>query len=202
MSFKSWRRWAGETVVCMASGPSMCAEDAEYVRGKARAITVNTTFRLAPWADVHYSSDDDWWRLYIGEMAESCTGEFWSGHPVYEHHLIQRCPYDRKLPGISNTPGVIGWGGNSGFCALGLAHQFGAARIVLLGYDQRWNGSQGHWHGSHPEELQNRRPGFARWAAWYEQAAKDFDALGVQIVNASRATTLTGFERANLRDVL
>jgi hypothetical protein len=202
MSFNAWRQWADETVVCMASGPSMCAEDADYVRGKARVITVNTTFRLAPWADAHYSSDDDWWNLHLSEMMEACSGEFWSGHPTFSSPYVQTCPYDRTLPGISNAPGVIGWGGNSGFCALGLAHQFGAKRIVMLGYDQQWAGKLGHWHGGHPEGLQNRRPGFERWAAWYEQAAKDFVNLDVEVLNASRATSLTCYPRVALRELL
>jgi hypothetical protein len=53
--------------------------------------------------------------------------------------------------------GAIGWGGNSGFQALNLAVQFGAARIVLVGFDMtRLNGI--HWHGPHPSRLNNPSP--------------------------------------------
>lgn len=180
----------------------MCAEDADYLRGKARVITVNTTFRLAYWADVHYSSDDDWWRAHLDEMREGCAGEFWTGHPTYDSLWVQRCPYDKTMTGISNIPGVLSWGGNSGFCALGLAHQFGARRIILLGYDQQWRGAQGHWHDRHPQGMQNNRPGFHRWRAWFDQAAEDFHAFGVEVVNCSRETSLHCFKRAALREVL
>lgn len=202
MSYSYWRRWAGETVTVLASGPSMCAEDADYCRGKARVITVNLTFRLAPWADVHYSSDDDWWKTHLYEMREGCSGEFWSGHPTFENMLIHRCPFDKTLTGISDTPGVLSWGGNSGFCAIGLAHQFGAARIILLGFDQQWQGTKGHWHEVHKAPLQTGRPGFHRWKTWFDQAAKDLDALGVECVNCSRETSLECFKRAALRDEL
>src|SRR5690349_14752114 len=33
-------RWAGETVVCLATGPSLTAEDVASCRGKARVIAI------------------------------------------------------------------------------------------------------------------------------------------------------------------
>ena len=47
---KHWKQWDGRTVVVLASGPSMTQQDADYVEGKAKTITVNSSFRLAPWA--------------------------------------------------------------------------------------------------------------------------------------------------------
>jgi hypothetical protein len=195
--FPDWRRWAGETVAVLASGPSMTQEDADWCRGQARVITVNSTWRLAPWADVHYSSDPPWWREEIDAMRAKCRGEFWTGDADYAPEGMHRCPYDKKVAGISARPGVIGWGGNSGFCALGLAFQFGAARIVMLGFDQ----SGGHWHGDHPEGV--RRP--ANWSLWrghFARAALDFKRLGVEVINCSRETTLRCFALKPLREVL
>jgi hypothetical protein len=39
------------TVVCLASGPSLVAEDVDYVRGKATVLAINDAIRLAPWAE-------------------------------------------------------------------------------------------------------------------------------------------------------
>ena len=58
------RLWEGETVVCLASGPSLTPADVEYVRGKARVIVINTTVLLAPWADVLYACDARWWQWH------------------------------------------------------------------------------------------------------------------------------------------
>jgi hypothetical protein len=45
--------------------------------------------------------------------------------------------------------GVIGSGGNSGFQALNLALQFGARRVILVGFDLNLAGGV-HWHGRTP----------------------------------------------------
>jgi hypothetical protein len=71
-----------------------------------------------------------------------------------------------------------------------------------LGYDQGWTNGQPRWHGKHPQGLQNQKPGFRRWATWFEQAAQDFRGLGVEVINCSRQTTLTCFERRPLQEVL
>lgn len=192
-----WRRWAGQTVVCLASGPSMCAEDADYVRGRARAITVNSTWQLAPWADAHYSSDVPWWDANLARMRDECSGEFWTGDPEYRPEGMHGVRYDRAMRGVSSIPGVIAWGGNSGYCAIGLAYQFGASRIVLLGFDQQGE----HWHSDHPDGVK-RPANFPMWRERFKEMARDFRRLGVDVVNCSRETTLRCFRREELRETL
>lgn len=198
---KYWKRWKGETVVCMASGPSITNEDVEYCRGKARVVTVNTTYRLAPWADVHYSSDHDWWAVHLPEMKNICRGEFWTGHKEHIDDRINHCPYHKPIKGISNKPGIISWGGNSGFCAVGLAHQFGAKKIILLGYDMNDNKGLAHWHGTHEDPLR-KDFNFPKWIYHFTQAYHDFKRLGVQVINCSRETSLPLYKRCDLKDVL
>lgn len=193
--------WTGQTVVILASGPSMTRSDADYCKGKARVITVNTTWKLAPWADVHYSSDHDWWALHLEEMRQQCSGAFWTGYPF--GHIaddVSVCPYDKAMRGLSKIPGRIAWGGNSGYCAIGLAHQFGAKKIVLLGYDQKDNG-QGHWHGHHPDSI---RKGF-NWPMWHKRFAElsaDARRVGLEIINCSRDSALKCFPRKTLEEVI
>lgn len=198
--FPEWKRWKGETVFCVASGPSLTAEDVAALRGRGRIITVNTSWRLAPWADVHYSSDHDWWELNIDRMRRECQGEFWTGHPDYMEPDVRRCRFDKRARGLSVTPGVISWGGNSGYCAVGLAWQFGASRIVLLGYDMS-DRSGPHWHGEHPQSV--RKPfAFDMWARRFVELARDFQMLGIPVLNASRETALSCFPRISLEEAL
>lgn len=167
----------------------------------ARVITVNSTWRLAPWADVHYSSDHDWWEVHIRQMRRVCAGQFWTGHPTYTEPDVQRCPYDKRGRGLSTKAGVINWGGNSGYCAIGLAHQFGARRIVLLGYDQCAHDGAGHWHEDHPDNI---RKAF-NWPMWhqrFEDLAADAKRMGVEIINCSRFTALRCFEQMSLEAAL
>lgn len=56
----------GETVVCIASGPSLTPEICQRVRaaqlaGKCRVIVVNSSCMLAPFADVLFFTDSGWY---------------------------------------------------------------------------------------------------------------------------------------------
>src|SRR5690606_3319410 len=72
------RRW--REVVCIASGPSLTADDCEAVKAwraqeEGRGVIVtNTTFRLCPWADVLYALDAAWWKQYLREVRQVFTG--------------------------------------------------------------------------------------------------------------------------------
>lgn len=193
-------RWRGQTVVCLASGPSMTQADAEYVRGRARVITVNSTWRLAPWADVHYTNDHDLLEAQLPAMQREALGEIWCGHPSWRHPEVRSIPFVKHARGVVRIPGRIGWGGNSGYAAMQLAYQFGARRIVMLGYDQTDQHGP-HWHGEHPDGY---RKGFnwPMWAERFAEAARDFTQLGVEVLNCSRHTTLACFPLATVEEVL
>jgi len=194
----------GEFWVIMGSGPSLCAGDAAYVRGKARVMVINTSFRMAPWADVLYTNDHDWLGIFLRELYGGFNGEIWCGHPQLAgvegiHHI----PFDKTAVGLKPQPGHIAWGMNSGGAGLSLAcNHFAACAVVLLGFDQQWTDGQPRWHGAHPEGLQNQKPGFHRWAVWFRQAAADAAAAGIEIINCSRETSLDCFTRKDLRAVL
>jgi hypothetical protein len=202
--FPQFNRWLGQTVFCLASGPSMTLHDANMINSAGRVITVNSTWALAPWADVHYSSDHDWWDHSLPEMRKNCEGEFWTGYPLQDWCRpldVNVCPYVKQARGIITSPGQIAWGGNSGYCAIGLAVQFGASRIVLLGYDQQDKSGKGHWHGQHPERI---RKDF-NWPMWRErfsEAAIDLQRLGVEVVNCTRDSALDCFVKKPLEEML
>lgn len=181
----------------MASGPSMTKEDAERCTAQ-RVITVNSTWRLAPWADVHYSSDHDWWEVELPEMRRECSGAFWTGHSEPIAPDVMHCPYDKRTRGLSRVAGRIAWGGNSGYCAIGLAHQFGAARVVLLGYDMQ---GDTHWHGDHEPSVW-KAFNFPMWRQRFAEMAADARRAGLEIINCSRETSLTCFPRASLESVI
>lgn len=178
----------------------MRLEDALFCRDKARVITVNSTWRLATWADAHYSSDADWWALELPEMRAACEGQFWTGHAAGIAPDVHVMPYDKEARGLSKAPDRIAWGGNSGYCAIGLAVQFGASRIALLGYDMQDDG-RAHWHGQHAASVR-KAFNFPMWRQRFAEMAIDADRRGIEIVNCSRETALTCFPRAKLEDVL
>ncbi len=97
---------------------------------------------------------------------------------------------------------MLGWGGNSGFHALNLAVQFGARRIVLVGYDMTVRNGL-HWHGAHPRGMNNpTETNTRRWARVLDDQAERIASLGVEVLNASPVSALTAYRRVKLEDVI
>lgn len=107
------------------------------------------------------------------------------------------------MPGLSDDPGFLVTGGNSGYQAIGLAVHFGASRIILTGYDMQATGGKSHWHGDHGPGLNNPKP--ATLSGWVENFATlppDLQRRGVEVINSTRITALTCFPRKPLEAVL
>lgn len=101
--------------------------------------------------------------------------------------------------GLSSHPAKIRQGGNSGFQAVGLALLFGAARVILLGYDMQLTARRTHWHGDHPN-LGNPLPDFL--SVWRERFAEMAAQTNIPILNATRKTALTCFPKVDLIESL
>ncbi len=107
--------------------------------------------------------------------------------------------------GLGRT--TIRSGSNGGYQAINLVYllgnRFGAPTIVLLGYDMQHTGGRHHNHEDHPPPLGNfsvGMPELCRRRMAY--LAADLKREGVRIINCSRETALTCFERMPLSKVL
>lgn len=100
-------------------------------------------------------------------------------------------------------PSVIGSGGNSGFQALNLAAQFGATKILLIGFDMHiaagvhWYGCNA-WHGANNPNM----PLLMRWRNAFTAQAKVLEAMGIDVVNASADSALKCFRHAQIDQAL
>ena len=199
-------RWKRAAI--LASGPSMTRDDAELVRGwrdggHGNVIAVNTTFRLALWADILYASDRKWWEMHEAEVDRDFLGEKWTYENRFYGKAYQHARQVRIVrgKGLSKEPGVVVSGGNSGYTAMGLAYELGARVLILLGFDMQSTGGQVHWHGTHPSGLR-QNPLYRGWLVRFPQFAADLEAAGVKVWNCTRETALTCFPRADLEKVL
>ncbi|UFX41926.1 hypothetical protein HAP47_0021760 [Bradyrhizobium sp. 41S5] len=186
--------WSGETAVIVASGPSATHVDLAQAKGKAKLITINDSWRLAPWADALYAHDEAWWDVWSG--VPSFNGLKISGqrtNPKWDVKLARINKYRDEI--LVEPDGTIGWGSHGGFHALNLAIQFGARRIVLVGYDCRID--QGiNWHGGHQHGLPNK--GIVCVTIWrkvLDMQALLLKKLGVEVLNASPVSTLTAYQK-------
>jgi hypothetical protein len=184
--------WKGQTVVCIASGPSLTEADCEAVKASGlRTIVTNTTFKLCPWADVLFAFDTAWLKHHRAEWTETFNGRVLCHTKVGKN--LGATPLD-GLPWYRNHY-------NSGANAIGIAAASGAAKVVLLGYDCQRTGGKTHWHGDHPKPLGNASS-IAKWPKHFEGVAKNARQLGAEVVNCSRETGLTCFPRMPLEQAL
>jgi len=98
--------------------------------------------------------------------------------------------------------GVLGAGGNSGFQAVNLAAQTGAARIALVGFDMTISAGV-HWHGRHKPGLNN--PGHLvidGWRRGLDAMAPKLAALGIEVVNCSAQSALKAYRHMSLEEAL
>lgn len=193
-------QWTGETVFILAAGPSLTQEQCDAVRGRGKAIAINTTFRLAPWADVLYGCDGRWWDEYYDEAKETAS-ELWTQEAVAAKKHGLKLVQSRKAPGLGKQFGVIHQGANSGYQAINLAYQAGVKKIILLGFDMRRINGKSHHHGDHPRHLNASLP-FSMWIREFEQLAKDLEDVGVEVINCTPGTALKWFRRGTLETVL
>src|ERR1044072_7719424 len=146
----------GETIFCLASGPSLTPEICERVRGRC-TIAVNSSAALAPWASVLFFTDSGWYEPRRDLVAN------WPGLVISMSRTAKRELPDKvkrvqglgdpqALPGFSRGPAVIQQGRSSGHTAVSLAIALGASRVVLLGYDMGFVAGREHCHSEYRSE--------------------------------------------------
>jgi hypothetical protein len=195
---KHFNQWRGEPFVCIASGPSLTIDQVDYCRQRARVIAINDCYKLAPWADAFFASDSRWWDKYHADLATvSQGGQMWTMQELAaKTHNIKLAPAQFEK-GLSEKPGYINHGTHSGFQAINLAHQFGASKIVLIGFDCKYAGDgKRHWFGSHPKGWGDANH-IQRWIESYRTIK-----TSVPIINASLDSAVDAFPKMSLREAL
>jgi hypothetical protein len=197
--------WTGQACAIIASGPSAKRANTGALRGQLRVIAIKENVELCPWSDVLYGCDAAWWRNANGlpkfsGLKVSATGRIATRFP--DIRIVQVAdPSGDRL--IFSPPGTVGSGGNSGFQALNLAVQFGARRVLLIGFDMTDQYGV-HWYGrasgngrSNPAEWN-----FKRWRAAFDTASVQLKTAGVQVLNASDLSVLTCFPKVTVEQAL
>lgn len=198
--------WPGETVVLLATGPSLCQADVDYVRGKARVIAVNDAWKLCPWADALYGTDARWWNWHKG--VPSFTGPKWSLDHSQWHPYRTLYPDVQRLRntgpgGLEHNPTGLKNGRNSGYAAVNLAVHYGAKRLILLGYDLQATGGRQHfWKENNGEHPNKSRSPYSSFRQRFDTLKKPLMKLGIEVINCTEGSALLTFPKASLRDAL
>lgn len=179
--------WVGRTVAILASGPGMSQEVADAVRDvKLPTIVINTTYLLAPWADILYAADQEWWinnpdALKFLGLKVTCT------QPIRPDVL---CLENSGREGFDDRPSCIRTGQNSGYQAVHIAAHAKPSRILLFGF----NMSGHNWHGKHPQPLRTTPlEDYLRWLSKWDGLAVELRARGVTVINCTPDSALRCF---------
>jgi len=178
------------TWVCLASGPSLTAEDIEVVRlSGLPTIAVNSTWKSARFCHYLYAGDRTWWDREIADI--DIPAERWScAHAAVIKHGLN---YHRERGGHYN----------SGQRAVQFAASQGADRIIMLGYDcQPGKDGKLHHHEDHPGHRNPKWNSFTTWEAHFVKLAKQMVDRRIEVINCSRETALTCFVRRDLAESL
>lgn len=201
-----WPDWRGQTAAIIASGPSAKKANVAILKGIVKVLAIKKNIELAPFADVVYGCDGPWWRSVNGLPAFKGLKLAYDDRIVGPEFGIEKVkiPNIKKDDLLFDEVGTIGAGGNSGFQALNLVLQFGASRILLIGFDA--NGAYGneHWYGrnnwygtSNPDENNYRR-----WRSSLDNAAAAIVDRGIEVINASMDSSIKSFKKMSVEDAL
>lgn len=162
--------WSGETVAILATGSGMTHELADEARHCHRRIAINSSWQLAPDADMLVAHDLAWWQAH--PRALEFAGRKVCGQAGALDVLQFDAPEETVELGPMNRVRLR----NSGLLAIRIAAAAGAARIVPFAMDL----GADHWHG----EAEPLRPiGQLRAIARaFEQLAAELAARGVEVV--------------------
>lgn len=178
-------KWAGQTVVVIASGPSLTQSDCDLVEQSGlTTIAVNSAWQYARFCDVLYAGDCAWWSHYWDSI--DIDTQFYT--------LSQNAA---DVFGLNRHKSKRIKGYNSGLLAIEMACQFGAEKVLLLGFDASVENGI-HFHGRHegianPDKMRCRH-----WLGYFDELAKDHK----NVINCSRQTALTCFPRQSLESAL
>lgn len=186
------------TAICIASGPSLKKEDVEYCQGKGTIYAVKECALIAPFADVLYAADHDWWPNNI-ERWESFSGRKCTVSDKASKQF--NLEYFEAKPELdwSYEVGHLATGGNSGFQALNLAVLEGAERVILLGYDYGYqkDNNKHWWDKTHP-----RTSRYSDYNSWIKRMEKAAPLIPAQVINCTPTTSLTCFSKRDLRHAI
>lgn len=195
--------WKGRTVYLIGGGPSLKGFDLTCLRGCGVVVAINDALLHAPWADACLTIDMKWLARRTEALA-AFAGEricavppLWKPKPPLARE--QFTTYIRmNRAGVSGCPSILRTGGNSGYAALNLAIQRGAANVALLGYDMN---APGHWHKGYDWYSRYGPLHYELWACHFQCLVPVAAKRGTRVINCNRWSRINCFPFGEWQEV-
>jgi hypothetical protein len=207
------RLWEGETVVIMATGPSLTPLDVNYCKDLARVVVINNSIQLAPWADLLYFADIRWYEAHKEEVRAFQGAKVTISNTAaarLDNSEIRVVLNDDTISKDSNglclRANAIRTGRNSGHQAINLCYHLGVKRIILLGFDCRtpkagenrhwWGTGYGWAHEDPPTIYQNN------FLPRFRTLVEPLRSAGVEVINSTPGSALDCWPMVGLVEAL
>jgi hypothetical protein len=205
-----WARVEGsaETVIIVASGPSLRAFPFYRLRGRGFVIAVNNAARAVPFANAWVTVDT----MRLGDRIPArFDGTRYIAAPEEFGSPDARCPCDRHIPDfdvkylrridqptLAEDPTVL-HGLNSAFGALNFAYHLRPRRIVMFGVDA--NRFEAYFYG-HRQATRKQNRVIQDMPDVFASAVPQLEAAGIEVLNASAASSVRCFPRMDSQTAL
>jgi len=181
--------------ICIATGSSLTRQDVEFCMGKGKIYAVKEALIYAPFADVLYAADTDWWDYT--DRWQWFKGQKWTvSSEASIKYKLNHIEYDNQILWSENKS-ILASGGNSGFQVINLAYLQGATKIILLGYDMGYTSKKHFFDDTHKRE--SRNSDYKKWLTHFEKSSK---VIPIPVINCTRQSDLNCFERMSLENAL
>ncbi len=194
----------------VAGGPSLRGFDFSRLNDKI-CIAINKSIFKLPNAYILWWSDARFYKMHKEQIDAHAAPFKVTGitkfqsiqYPenIYIYSFSGHGGYDERNEYLKD-------GNNGGFAALSLSIKLGAKKIILLGYDFKFDtNNRSHWHEGHfdergqkikhtPETLSKKM------LPYFSSLVPKVNELGVEIINANPDSLLDLWPRRNLDEVL
>lgn len=201
-----------DTIVVVASGPSLTKEQTDMANSSGLPImAINDNYTIVD-ADFLFAADVMWWyRNYVKALPKAKRLMTLDGHPEHlEKRLkgaksnIEGIPFTRKWEETdTETWSIIHHGGNSGYLGVQVCARLGFKKIILIGFDHQHTNDMKHWFGDHDKTYYRKNAeNVELWTERFDILAQVMVESGLDLVNCSLETSITGCRRSSLEHEL
>lgn len=223
------RKFEGETVVIVATGPSISKEQifqvklSKSIRG-TKVITVNNAYQIAKFTDIQIACNDNWWEYYLKNdpLLKKLNADCWTRYKhIAQEHGIDYIDSIVK-DGLSTDQSMIHINKGSGPMAINFATLYGFKKIILIGHDMKFakdysgrekkvGSTPRHYFGEYPKSMQhfpqsqnsvNKNGVIIGLIDAYEKMVNDLINMNVDVVNCTPNSALNCFRKSTLESEL
>ena len=202
--------WTGKRCFIIGGGPSLKNFDFSVLE-RENTIAINRAYEHMDPSIIFFTDNDTFYKKVLSnKFGVEARDKFINTRALKIALNIGNYNYDHgtySVP-LSKAPfltthlkdGLFD-GGNSGFAALNLAICLEANPIYLLGFDMAGtgDGKQAWWHDGYEEVGSDKA--YTAFIKYFEDAAKEIQRSGSQVINLNRKSHLKCFNFGDIKDI-